>query len=332
MARITVATLAPPASFASIALGNGVHLHYARQGPPDGPVIIFLHGYSDSLFSFSRVMPLLPPELRVIALDLRGHGHSARPANGYRIGDFASDVLRMMDLLGVPEATIVGHSMGSFVAQAIAERAPGRVSRLDADCPPRASPTIHGMRELRRPRSIRFPILSTSGSCAPSNTARSPAGAGRVHGFGHRQQPPHAGRTSGRRNRGPDRISARRRARRPTLVIGGTAMPCSQWKSRRTLAAISAVHELRHDRRHRPHAHWEHPQTFVDELLDFVALTMPQWRSAPIPAVGAGRSRVPHGAGRRDNRPIFCITAAITRRKSRTVPGTFRFQIAERAC
>ena len=74
MVRLTLAALAPPMSFADVALGNGVRLHYARQGPPDGPAIILLHGYSDSSFSFSRVMPLLPPELRVIAPDLRGHG------------------------------------------------------------------------------------------------------------------------------------------------------------------------------------------------------------------------------------------------------------------
>ena len=155
-------------SFASMALANGVHLHYARQGP-DGPAIIFLHGYSDSSFSFSRVMPLLPPELRVIAPDLRGHG--PRPAGG-RLSRrrLCDDVLGMMDLISV--AIIVGHSMGSFVAQAIAERAPQRVSRLMllssasvADNP--------GMRELRREvNSLSDPV--DRGSCAPFNTARLP--------------------------------------------------------------------------------------------------------------------------------------------------------------
>ena len=94
-------------------------------------------------------MPLLPPELRVIAPDLRGHGHSARPANGYRIGDLAGDVIRMMDLMGIPEAMIVGHSMGSFVAQAIAERAPQRVSRLMLLSSASVADNA-GMRELRR--------------------------------------------------------------------------------------------------------------------------------------------------------------------------------------
>ena len=44
------------------------------KGRAKGPAIILLHGYSDSSLSFSRVMPLLPPDLRVIAPDLRGHG------------------------------------------------------------------------------------------------------------------------------------------------------------------------------------------------------------------------------------------------------------------
>ena len=90
MGHFEVAAPAPPMSFDAIPLGNGVHLHYAQQGLPEGPAIILLHGYSDSSFSFSRVMPLLPSQYRVIAPDLRGHGHSARPVNGYRIGDLAA--------------------------------------------------------------------------------------------------------------------------------------------------------------------------------------------------------------------------------------------------
>ena len=130
MVRFAVATLTPLASFTDVALGNSVHLRCAQQGPTNGPALILLHGYSDSSQSFSRVMPLLPPELRVIAPDLRGHGHSARPANGYQISDLAQDVITMMDRLEIPNATILGHSMGSFVANAVAERAPERVSKL----------------------------------------------------------------------------------------------------------------------------------------------------------------------------------------------------------
>jgi pimeloyl-ACP methyl ester carboxylesterase len=113
-----------------VRLSNGVALHYASQGPRTGPAVILVHGYSDSWFSFSRVLPLLPSELRVIAPDMRGHGDSERPAAGYRIADMADDVVRLMDALNVPKAVLIGHSMGSFVVRKAFELAPERVSRL----------------------------------------------------------------------------------------------------------------------------------------------------------------------------------------------------------
>ncbi len=111
-------------------LPGGIRLRYARQGPTDGPAVILLHGFTDSSFSFSRVMPLLPPEVQAIAPDLRGHGQSDRPADGYAMDDLASDVIRLMDALEIPSAVVVGHSMGSFVARRVAARAPGRVTGL----------------------------------------------------------------------------------------------------------------------------------------------------------------------------------------------------------
>jgi pimeloyl-ACP methyl ester carboxylesterase len=89
-----------------------------------------LHGYSDSSFSFSRVLPLLPASLRVIVPDQRGHGRSDRATGDYSMDVLARDVVELMDALNVPTATIVGHSMGSFVARRAASLAPERVSRL----------------------------------------------------------------------------------------------------------------------------------------------------------------------------------------------------------
>ena len=130
MAHLNSTGFAPVTSLADVTLPNGVRLHYRRQGPDSGPALILLHGYSDSSLSFAPIMPLLPPEQRVIAVDLRGHGDSDRPAEGYRMVDFADDVIAMMDRVAVPSAVIVGHSMGSFVAQALVERAAPRVSSL----------------------------------------------------------------------------------------------------------------------------------------------------------------------------------------------------------
>jgi pimeloyl-ACP methyl ester carboxylesterase len=125
-----VTALATALETSQASLRSGVRLNYVHGGPRDGPAVILLHGLGDSSFSFSRVLPLLARDFRVVAVDQRGHGDSDRPERGYTIDDFAIDVLRLMDALAIDEATIIGHSMGSFVARRVAERAPHSVTRL----------------------------------------------------------------------------------------------------------------------------------------------------------------------------------------------------------
>jgi non-heme chloroperoxidase len=140
---LTVATTSlatPTTHFDDVRLPNGVRLHYAQQGPRTGPAVLLLHGYTDSWFSFSRVLPLFRSDLRVVAPDLRGHGDSSRPpvpesetghpVSGYRITDLSDDVLQLMQALKIPDAVVVGHSMGSFVARRVAALAGPRVTKL----------------------------------------------------------------------------------------------------------------------------------------------------------------------------------------------------------
>jgi pimeloyl-ACP methyl ester carboxylesterase len=77
--------------------------------------VIRLHGYTDSWFSFSRVLPLLAATYQVYALDQRGHGNSDRPACGYSSAAFAADAIAFIDAVGLQQATFVGHSMGRLV-------------------------------------------------------------------------------------------------------------------------------------------------------------------------------------------------------------------------
>lgn len=105
-------------------------MHYAYKGNPSGTPVIMLHGYTDSWFSFSTVLPLLNNKYRVYILDQRGHGDSDRPTGGYAMQQFAADVIAFMDAMNIKQATIVGHSMGSFVAQHVAALAPERVNKL----------------------------------------------------------------------------------------------------------------------------------------------------------------------------------------------------------
>ena len=116
--------------FATTQLATGVRLHYAERGEREGEAIIFLHGFSDSWFSFSRVLPLLSPEYHAFALTERGHGDSDKPECCYTLDDFAADVDAFMAAVGIQEATLVGHSGSSFIAQRVALSYPHRVSRL----------------------------------------------------------------------------------------------------------------------------------------------------------------------------------------------------------
>ena len=132
-----------------MSLSTGVRLHYVEQGDPAGRPVVMLHGYTDSSFSFSRVLPLLDRRYRVFALDLRGHGDSERPAAGYALGDFAADVVACMDELGLEDATLVGHCMGSLVAQRVALVAPERVSRLALVSSMTTARNLVGISELK---------------------------------------------------------------------------------------------------------------------------------------------------------------------------------------
>jgi len=116
--------------FADARLSTGVRLHYAERGERHGNPVVLLHGLTDSWFSFSRVLPLLSSRHRAWALDQRGHGDSDRPSGGYSPADLAADVLAFMDAMELERATLVGHSMGSFVALETGLQAPGRISKL----------------------------------------------------------------------------------------------------------------------------------------------------------------------------------------------------------
>ncbi len=74
----------------TIRLESGLRLSYWEHGEAGGEPLVLLHGYTDSSFSFSRLMPLRDPgRYHAYALDQRGHGDSERPISGYSVDDFA---------------------------------------------------------------------------------------------------------------------------------------------------------------------------------------------------------------------------------------------------
>ena len=111
-------------------LPNGIDLGYVDLGPRQGTPIVFLHGYVDSARAWVPLLPQLPRDRRLLIVDLRGSGISSKPDCCYSRFDLAYDVRLLLDALHVPEADIVGHSLGSIVAQTFAETWPERTHRL----------------------------------------------------------------------------------------------------------------------------------------------------------------------------------------------------------
>jgi non-heme chloroperoxidase len=103
-----------------VELSNGVTLQYVEQGSQAGVPVLLLHGYTDSWHSWAPVLAPLPNSIRAFAVTQRGHGDADRPESGYRPEDFAADITAFADALNLEEIVIVGHSMGSIVAQRFA--------------------------------------------------------------------------------------------------------------------------------------------------------------------------------------------------------------------
>jgi pimeloyl-ACP methyl ester carboxylesterase len=111
-----------------VELPGGPVLAYRRRGEAGIPVI-FIHGYSMSLDCWDRVFDLLPAEYRGYAYDLRGFGRSGE-ASTYTLEDHAADLFRFMDAMRIDRAILIGHSLGSSIAQMAVTIAPQRVIAL----------------------------------------------------------------------------------------------------------------------------------------------------------------------------------------------------------
>lgn len=100
-------------------------------GPADGRPVLALHGWLDNAASFSGLAPLLCARhhLRIVSLDMPGHGGSGRKAGHYHFIDSVADVLAAADALEWPQMTLLGHSMGAGVSTLVAGTAPARVER-----------------------------------------------------------------------------------------------------------------------------------------------------------------------------------------------------------
>jgi len=109
---------------------NNVVLHVEDQGASDGLPLVFSNSLGTDFRIWNAVLPLLPPGLRIIRYDKRGHGLSDCPAGPYTIDDHRQDLEGVLDQLDVKAAVIVGLSVGGLIGQALASARPDLVKAL----------------------------------------------------------------------------------------------------------------------------------------------------------------------------------------------------------
>ena len=101
-------------------------LHVADSGSGE-KTIVLLHGYLESMYVWDDFVPLLTPSMRVITLDIPGHGISEVKGEVHTMEQMADVVKDMLDAIGLERVTLCGHSMGGYVALAFCERYPERL-------------------------------------------------------------------------------------------------------------------------------------------------------------------------------------------------------------
>ncbi len=106
---------------------NGISLHYLNH-PGDEPTLIVLHGLSANAHFFDGLAASSLPN-RLLAVDLRGRGHSDKPETGYEMAEHAADIIGLMDNLGLDQVILAGHSYGGLLTCYLAANFPERVSK-----------------------------------------------------------------------------------------------------------------------------------------------------------------------------------------------------------
>ncbi len=127
---------------------DGRRVLYVRRG--QGPALVLIHGFASSIYTWSETLPELARTHDVVALDLPGFGRSDMPAD-LAWPDLPRAVVGLLDRLGLPRATLIGHSLGGAVATSVAAQAPERVTALvlidsaGFNLDPRARPKLVGL-------------------------------------------------------------------------------------------------------------------------------------------------------------------------------------------
>ena len=106
---------------------GGVRIRYLDQG--SGPAVVLVHGFTGTIersWINTGILPDLAGDHRVLALDLRGHGHSDKPHDPHAYDEIALDVIRLLDHLQIEKSPVVGYSLGGIIVAKLLTTHPQR--------------------------------------------------------------------------------------------------------------------------------------------------------------------------------------------------------------
>lgn len=109
-----------------------VSLNVTEDGPPDGPIVLLLHGFPDNTMAWRYQVPALTAAgYRVIVPDQRGYTLSDKPKGiaAYDLDRLAADAIALMAAYGETKFTVIGHDWGASVAWWLASNYPRHIAR-----------------------------------------------------------------------------------------------------------------------------------------------------------------------------------------------------------
>jgi pimeloyl-ACP methyl ester carboxylesterase len=263
-----------PIREADVELGSGVRLHYAEAGDSRGAPLVLLHGYTDSWRSFGLVLPLLARTRRILAPDLRGHGDSSAPAGDYGIARLARDVAEFMTRLELGPSTLVGHSLGSFVARRVALDDPRRIDRLILVGTAGAADNavVRALREEVSRFGETIPaafVEEFQASCVHRREAV-PEWFFASCVAASRQTRPHVWRAALDGLLAEDQSGRLGAIAHPSLIVGGRHDTVFSVAEQEAAAEAMASTRLRLYRHAGHSPHWEEPGRFAEDVEDFL--------------------------------------------------------------
>ncbi|WP_340201276.1 alpha/beta fold hydrolase [Ascidiimonas sp. W6] len=107
---------------------KGIEIFYSDEG--SGESVVFLHGFMENISMWESLLPSIRKQRRVICIDLLGHGKTGNLGYIHTMEMMADAVLAVLDYLSIKRSIFIGHSMGGYVALALAAKKPHRISKL----------------------------------------------------------------------------------------------------------------------------------------------------------------------------------------------------------